>query len=312
MCICPAYNVKALLYGGEVQLRIYEKSVGSGYGKAEEVKEMERDIREWHAEIDRMEALEERLTPWGNVCYKVVEEPQEKKKERSAHSSLGRTINKIYAYSRANEWQYFFTFTLSEESVDRYDYSACYKKVANFFHNVRTRYAPDIKYLVVPEQHIHGECKDGMYAWHFHALVSDIGNLKLERAINNAQFYKGQLNKYYGTPMKDSKGRAIYNVPGFRFGYTTATRIGDSAKAANYLCKYITKELCAAIPGKRRMIPSLNLKLPEEWLFYEDYDDLLELINKFSEMFDKKIMHLGTKCIKSDNFENRIHYVELK
>ena len=111
-------------------------------------------------------------------------------------------------------------------------------------------------YLVVPEQH-----KDG--AFHFHGLFSGIDYLPFT--------FSGKLDK---------QGRPIYNIGSYKWGFTTATKVGDSAKASSYLCKYVTKDLCAVTAGKKRYWASKNVKRPEiiELDIMESY---LERIKQF-------------------------------
>lgn len=159
-----------------------------------------------------------------------------KKKERDNYN---RAKNKIYDIARCNYWDWFVTFTFSSDYVDRYDYSKCKNKISKWFNNLRSKgVCPDMKYLVVPEQH-----KDG--AWHFHGLFANCDNL----CFNDSG-------------KRDRRGRIIYNVGRYKWGFTTATRVSDTKKASGYLCKYISKELVAATKGMKRYWYSQNCDLP--------------------------------------------------
>lgn len=63
-----------------------------------------------------------------------------------------------------NEFEYFCTFTQSDELRDRFDLKAFRKDFAMFVRNENRRREKKIKYLLVPERH-----KDG--AWHMHGLL---------------------------------------------------------------------------------------------------------------------------------------------
>lgn len=155
---------------------------------------------------------------------------------RSILEAQRRAKKDIYDYARANVWEWFWTMTGDSRKVDRYDYVAFGRKITQWMNNVRKRKAPELKYLVVPERH-----KDG--AWHFHALVSNVGMIDMVDS---------------GIRTKD--GEVIYNVGDYRLGFTTATRIRDTLRASQYVTKYITKELVVWTKGKRRYWPSQNLE----------------------------------------------------
>ena len=130
--------------------------------------------------------------------------------ERSLRSSMGRTVNKVYYLSRSNDWEWFFTLTFNPEVVDSFDYTACTEKLSNWF-TVMRRGCPDMKYIVVPEQHKSGR-------WHFHGLFADCDNL-------------GFVDS--GKRTKD--GDIIYNVGKYRLGWSTATRVKDFRRVTKYI-----------------------------------------------------------------------------
>lgn len=205
---------------------------------------------------------------------------EDKHKSESLRVSYIRTINNLYDIARCNEWEWFFTFTFSPDKVkDRYDYAELSKVMSKWLSNVRTWKCPDMVYLVVPEQH-----KDG--AWHFHGLFRNIQGLTM---VDSGH--------------KDAQGRNIYNIQDFKLGFTTATAVGDSAKACSYLVKYITKELCAATPNMRRYWASKNCERPtEEFCICEG--DYLEKLQKL--MF-------GASHYKSvENEFQKVTYFEYK
>lgn len=154
--------------------------------------------------------------------------------EHSARTSSNRSKNMIIEYARANNWEWFFTFTFDPEKVDSFDYDLCYNRLHKWFNNMRTLKAPDIKYLGVPEQHKSGR-------WHFHILVSNIGGIRLE----------------------NSNIDGIYNVTGWSYGFSTATAVKDTRRVSTYITKYITKDLTLHTQGKHRYFKSRNLDKAE-------------------------------------------------
>lgn len=252
---------------------------------------------------------------------KIIHEREEKKK-RSEKNSLNRTKKMLYDYGRSNRWDWFLTFTFEEElNFDRYDYSACQKKLSKWFHNVRDRYCPDLKYLAVPERH------PTSGAWHFHALVSNCNELTFEKAINNQEYRKdkqGKIkvnkkgqpirNKYFGQYLRVSypSGDYIYNIKEYNSGFTTATKITDTYKSVSYIVKYITEDLCLHTKGKKRYINSLNLGTPKNYYGFSDPKEINELLYDIESHFS---VRLSMDCIKTfkvnvPNFYNAITVFE--
>lgn len=233
------YNIKIQeFHNGEVKFSIYPNGI---YQVADSDKSYVDNER-----VERM--LNKDLT---TLIYNPFTETYEKlqefesayiEKQRAEHServSLNRTRNKIHELARSEKWEYFFTLTYDSAKTDRYDFSECLAKCRKWLNNQHVRNAPDLSYLFVPEQH-----KDG--AWHMHGLVANCGNMT----------FKDSGHK--------SNGKVVYNLTGWRYGFSTATKIQDTYKATNYITKYITKELCNATKGRHRYIASKNLHEPVE------------------------------------------------
>lgn len=180
------------------------------------------------------------------------------KKEHSLQSSYARTKKNIYDYARCVKWEYFITLTYDSKKVDRYDFDACMKKARQWFNNQQKRYSSFLKYLIVPEQH-----KDG--AWHVHGLVSDTGNMSI---VDSGKRIGKQV---------------IYNLSGWKNGFSTATVVTDTYKVSGYIVKYITKDLCSVSEGKRRFYHSNNLELPQKKIFDVPRDKIDEFIKILSE-----------------------------
>ncbi len=81
--------------------------------------------------------------------------------------SLCRSRRNIRDIILCNRFVYFCTFTFSDCKTDRSDLDALSKALRQFFNNFKKRYAPDFKYIIVPERHKNG-------TWHFHGLISGI------------------------------------------------------------------------------------------------------------------------------------------
>lgn len=137
-------------------------------------------------------------------------------------------------------FEHFCTFTLDPKKFPhRYDISICKMAMHKWLEGQRKKYGR-FGYLIVAEYH-----KDG--AIHFHALFAG---------------YKG--------PISDSgvkhDNKPVYNLPAWRYGFSTAKLIvqtpADRAKVAGYLTKYITKDM-PVFAGKKRFWVSKGLPRPE-------------------------------------------------
>ena len=81
----------------------------------------------------------------------------------SCARSAARARKEVFELCACNDFDLFFTLTLSPEEIDRYDYKGAVKVLGTFLDNrVRRR---GLRYVAVPELH-----KDG--AVHFHGLCN--------------------------------------------------------------------------------------------------------------------------------------------
>ncbi len=227
------YNIKHIEYLNKEEYRLYEIPFTVGRSTS--------SVKTEYEEID------------GKQINKLT--GKERTKESIEHSnitSLNRTKQKIYDYAFSNDWSngWFITLTFDKEKVEsRYDYDICYKRI-NTFLKVLKRNNSDAKYLFVPERH-----KDG--AWHFHGIITDCDNLKLD---DSGKFAKGK--KIYDHEVKGSKKIFNVNTRNWKYGFTTATKVEDTNKVSSYITKYITKDLIKNSEGKHRYIYSKNLDTP--------------------------------------------------
>lgn len=181
-------------------------------------------------------------------------DPVQKKRIESAHSkSVSKSRSKVNAYdlALANHWDWFFTGTFDPERYDSYDYDVFSSCVKLFTQQLRDR---GLSYLLVPEKHKSGR-------WHFHALIQ--GDIPRSPAFN----------PHSGERLFDHSGREIFNVPIFRYGFTTATAVGDSRQSAGYVCKYLTKSQDDVPKHKKRYWASRSLIRPTvEYLVHDDIE----------------------------------------
>lgn len=187
------------------------------------------------------------------------------KKSESIRCSVSRTKSKIHdiAFS-CDRWKYFVTFTFSSKFINRYDYDDCAKHMSSFLQKIRAKHK-DLSYLIVPELH-----KDG--AFHFHGL------------------FTSELDVTYVGKFK--KTGETYHVNGFDFGWNTALEVRDQSRVANYICKYISKDIITVSPHRRRYwysINTINVTKSEKFLISQDN------IDKFIKKYKDKVFY-GGKC----------------
>lgn len=156
-------------------------------------------------------------------AYNVPPKGEGKNHERAAEVSRTRARSKVRDIALCNPFTHFFTWTLSPDEIDRYDADLVKRKLTTFLKN--KTYRNGFRYLLVPELH-----KDG--AIHFHGLCM-LGDLRTERACN----------AHTGEPLSTDRGQPIYNMPDWKYGYSTCIPIDENYEATcNYVVKYITKD----------------------------------------------------------------------
>lgn len=127
--------------------------------------------------------------------------------------SARRARAKLRRLALANDFEYFVTLTLDPARIDRHDPKTITKALSTWADNTVRRHG--LRYILIPEQH-----RDGAY--HFHGFMAGI------KAVDSGIKWNG---------------RTVYNLPQWRYGFTTATRIeGDYHAAVGYCCKYVGKQ----------------------------------------------------------------------
>lgn len=254
------YNLKLTSYpNGSAQIRQYKDPVGSEDKDPYRVKPENKE---------RKELLK--------VCRALGIVLGDK--DELLQNSLARTKRKISEYARCAIWEYFCTLTFDPKHTDRTDFALCMQRVRNWLQNQRQRYAPDIQFLCVPELHTKNIEKHG-YCWHVHILMAQTGNMKMS--------FSGKLTK---------SGQKIYNLSGWRFGFSTAVPItpGEESiyRIQTYIAKYMTKQAHMLSNGKgsHRYYVSRNLKQPTVKTYFINPDNHDEKIKEICKTLNKKII----------------------
>ena len=172
-------------------------------------------------------------------------------KEENIERSLRRSKKSVIDLALNNTFTHFATFTFSK---NRHDDDYVFSKMQLWLRSMRYKYE-NFDYIIVPERHKTGEL-------HFHALINGINEKEFNIAINN-----DKKSKYYNQPLqrvrkKTGEKYQVYNLHSFsKYGFTDVEKIESPDKVANYISKYITKELVTTF-NKKRYWASKNLKKP--------------------------------------------------
>lgn len=137
-----------------------------------------------------------------------------------------RAKRRAYDFIRSTpDLDCFLTLTLDPERIERSSWDEVVRKLSIWLDNRVRRHG--LMYILCPEYH-----KDGK-SIHFHGLANTQA-LKLVEAYN----------PHNGRPIVN-KGKQVYNVDDFPFGFSTAIHItGDEASkaCAGYIFKYMSKQ----------------------------------------------------------------------
>lgn len=254
-----SYNLKVYEYADSIQLRLFNKCVTYSEKVKKEPLLVSSDSDSVH-----------------------TSEPSSERSEISLEKSMSRTVSQIYEISRANTWDYFITLTFNRKLIDSSDYDLLSNKVGIWLKNLKSRYAPDLKYLIVPELH-----KDGIH-YHFHAVIANTGKIK---------FVDSGIKK---------KGHIVYNMPNWKYGFSTATKVADSNRVSAYITKYITKELCSLSKNRRRFWCSQNCDRANIKVYNLPYEDINRILDSNMHL----LQHVSSKIISDSGLA--VTYIEMK
>lgn len=149
--------------------------------------------------------------------------------------SRRRARSAVFDIARATDFEWFVTLTVSPDKLNRYDAGEVFRHLHDWLDNSVRRHG--LAYVLIPEYH-----KDG--AVHFHALfndalpVVDSGTVSLPGGGKP----KRPRSKAQRAAWLAAGGQAVYNLPAWGWGFSTAIRLyGERDAAVGYVVKYITK-----------------------------------------------------------------------
>lgn len=201
---------------------------------------------------DREVGKDRALSNVAAILEKLKEIDAEHDDSSKRSDSLSRSRKTVVDLILCNRFEYFCTFTFDAAKIDRYDYDVCQKKLRKFFNNFKTRYAPDFKYLIIPEFH-----QDG--AIHFHGVCS--GFPEGELTVPDMVYKRMDNGELVLVP--NTKGYVEWGRYHKSFGFFNCSRIANYNACAFYVSKYITKDLLEVGKGRAVYMCSLGLTRPE-------------------------------------------------
>jgi len=208
--------------------------------------------------------------------FAEVDEQQENT-NKCSDAALRRARKRVFDLAACNhDCNMMITLTLNGEQFPRDDWGAIIRKLNVWLDNMVRRHG--FKYILVPELH-----KDG--AIHFHGFVNEAA-LDLVRATN-AHTRKPLFQK----------GRAVYNVANWKYGFTTAVRLGggdaDRLNTAKYILKYVTKAVEASGKiGGRYYLHGGDLVEPTYKFFNVEYGEAQGYEIQISDTLGCKVLDL--------------------
>lgn len=155
--------------------------------------------------------------------------------------SVRRSKQTVKDYVLSNEFDMFWSITFGTE---RDSDELCVKRMKKWINRKREKYGK-FPYIIVPERH-----KDGCL--HFHMLTKD---------------YKGSI---VDSGKVNKRGQKVFNAVSWSHGFSTVVKIAagveNQGKVANYVTKYITKQIDDVHFGKgsKRYWSSKGLLKPKK------------------------------------------------
>ena len=207
----------------------------------------------------------------------------EKRKTESERVSVARSISAVRELVACNNWDWFGTITLSPEKwPDRYEPVGLQEAVKALATKWRRKQVcgehpyRDYKYLFVPEMH-----QDG--AIHLHGVVNLIPEESyIPYTMADVESDRA-LPEYICDAVRAGKQIGHCKEWDEVFGFNVLEPIIDTDRAANYITKYVTKDLGTAVfktrywssRGLKRASVVAEFQMPPGETALREYNDLL-------------------------------------
>lgn len=233
------YNVKITTYENSIEVSLYNTIIEEGVTSSPILSERPRRACPGCRLLSIDEIEKNPFEPGHYIFQEFLDEDELRlRKEKNLKDAQLRASNAVRSLALSNKWDSFLTLTFDDSKAPAagisYDVALLYASRA--LRNLRKLY-PGMSYLLVPEQ---GE-KNGR--WHFHALVAGLPR--------SAYKFSGRFTRSH---------EKIFNLPDWKYGFTTATFVRDQNRVCRYIAKYITKASSRVPFNCKRYLCSQGLK----------------------------------------------------
>lgn len=253
------YNIVKNTFNDFIEICYYKEPFSVTTGNFGGVDEVTGEVFLKGLNADRSRKFKEE----NGVLIPIKDSPKIFRVQNTIKNSRKRALDNLFGYVLSNDWDYFITLTFDPAKVDR-DNEEEIKYSWSKFRQTLQYYNKEVKIIAIPERHP----RSGKL--HLHCLVGDIDlNSYLTRAINP------HTNK----PIF-SKGRAVYNLNLFHFGFSTCVKTDrNNIKIANYLTKYVIKDFGTIGYNKKSYYNTHNLSFKNKEYTYLDDKQYIEFCN---------------------------------
>lgn len=195
---------------------------------------------------------------FGSSDFELSEEEKEKALVEYREQYLWKVKNKLRDYARNNDFDMFWTLTFDNNKIANVD-DYRFDEMNKWLRKMRDKYGK-FRYIAIPERH-----KSGAIHWH---MVT--GGFSPKLIDSGVKFRRV----------------SVFNCLDWDYGFSNVQKVRNKIKVANYISKYITKDLVNSPvrKGKKKYWTSQGLSLPSV------------------EYGDKKIkgIDLGEPCYEND------------
>lgn len=170
---------------------------------------------------DGVRVLTERAKRFDNEDL-IEESPNE-----CSDKAWKRARRRAFDLMMCNSLDLFVTLTLDASKISRTEWGDIVPRFNTFLDNMVRRHG--LRYILIPEFHADGR------SIHFHGLMNSSALTLVNSGVKH-------------------HGKTVYNVENWKYGFTTAQRVGktpeDQIKTAKYCFKYMTKAAGRKVGGR--------------------------------------------------------------
>ena len=238
-----------------------------------------------HVEVIKYGHLKQRVAGNNRLANHERKIRTEEEQDKYNFQQAKKIQRRIRYYCECNDFDLFWTLTFDDEKVNARDYEYAKKKLRAWLKYQREKYGK-FDYIFIPELHKSGRIHFHGITFGFSPLLIEARNPKTDKLIKK-------------------NGLQIYNAETWKDGFSTVSKIDSKAKTANYISKYITKDLIA-IPSaykQPKYFVSRGLKKPEIEFKQTDGDELQMFITNFI---------VGSLYIEDQKFEKDVLLYQLE